>query len=49
MIDWVSILLFTILAPSSVVLLFIMIDRFTKKQWPFGKRKRKVNSGAKFG
>jgi len=49
MIDWVPIILFTIFAPLSVISIFILIDRITGKKWPFGKRQKKVNSGAKFG
>ena len=49
MIDWVPIILFTIFAPLSVIFIFILIDRITEKKWPFGKRQKKVNSGAKFG
>ena len=49
MINWFEIILFTILAPSSIVLLFILIDRLSEKKWPFGKRQKKINSGGKFG
>ena len=49
MIDWVPIILFTIFAPFSIISIFVLIHLITEKKWPFGKRQKKVNSGAKFG
>ena len=49
MINWLEIILFTILAPSTIVFIFILIDRITGKKWPFGKKQKKINSGGKFG
>ena len=49
MINWIEMILFTILAPSSIVLIFILIDRTAGKKWPFGKKQKKTNSGGKFG
>ena len=49
MINWTEILLFTFFAPSAVILIFLSIHFITEKKWPFGKRKKKINSGGKFG
>ena len=50
MINWLEIGLFAVLAPSSIVFLFWLIDAVTTKKWPFNDKKAaKVNSGGKFG
>ena len=49
MINWTEILLFALFAPSAVILIFLSIHFITEKKWPFGKRKKKINSGGKFG
>ena len=50
MVDWVPIFIFGFGAPTAIVFLFWLVAAITDKKWPFhDRRKRKVNSGAKFG
>ncbi len=50
MVDWVPIFIFGFGMPTAIVFLFWLVAAITDKKWPFhDRRKRKVNSGAKFG
>ena len=49
MINWLEIMLFAFFAPASIVFIFYLIDAIVEKKWPFGKKQKKINSGAKFG
>ena len=49
MVDWVPIFIFGFGAPTAIVFLFWLVAAVTDKKWPFNKKQKKINSGAKFG
>ncbi len=49
MIDWLAIFAFTVFSIFTVLAIFYFTAAFIEKRWPFREKKKKVNSGAKFG
>lgn len=49
MIDWVPIFAFTVFSIFTVLAIFYFPAAFIEKRWPFQDKKKKGNSGAKFG
>ena len=49
MIDWIAILAFTIFSIFTILAIFYFPAAFIEKKWPFRDKKKKINSGGKFG
>tara|TARA_E500000178_G_scaffold164437_1_gene163855 strand:+ start:744 stop:893 length:150 start_codon:yes stop_codon:yes gene_type:complete len=49
MIDWLAIFVFAVFSIFTVLSIFYFPAAFIEKRWPFQDKKKKGNSGAKFG
>jgi predicted permease len=49
MIDWLSIFAFTVFSIFTILSIFYFPAAFIEKKWPFQNKRKKQNSGVKFG
>tara|TARA_B100001093_G_C26209073_1_gene751291 strand:+ start:139 stop:288 length:150 start_codon:yes stop_codon:yes gene_type:complete len=49
MIDWLAIFVFVVFSIFTILSIFYFPAAFIEKKWPFQDKKKKGNSGAKFG